>query len=199
MTKNLLSLSKSIAVSTGIAMVVMFYLVPVVQAQQTSSVIEELSEAGLALQVDQPEGAILAVSLPDVYILPDSFLYWIVEFWEEVQYVLTEDSDERVELMFTFAEKRLAETIKLIEKDRADFAALTIERYQNELDAAMDIVDSLPQKDRAAGLSRISEQAWYQKAFMRIMQADGISDLFFSSGARVGESSEIPGIELQSL
>lgn len=138
-----------------------------------------LEELGVAIRTDQPEGAVLAVALPDVYILPDSKLYWIVRLWESIQLIFAEDPAERADLLLELSKKRLSETYDLLKKDKISLAATNVERYKQQLQQALGIVQDLPdstmQQER---YDAFGEQVWYQKALTNVIQVEGLSNIF---------------------
>jgi len=138
-----------------------------------------LEELGVAIRTDQPEGAVLAVALPDVYILPDSKLYWIVRLWESIRLIFAEDPAERADLLLELSKKRLSETYDLLKKDKISIAATNVERYKQQLQQALGIVQDLP--DSALQQERydaFGEQVWYQKALTNVIQIEGLSNIF---------------------
>lgn len=158
----------------------------VLQAQEPGSTpsfdtssVTALEDLGVAIKTDQPEGAVLAVALPDVYILPDSKLYWIVRLWESFQLIIAEDPEERADLLLELSKKRLSETYTLLKKDKVSVATTNIERYKQQLQQALGIVQDLP--DSAMQQERydaFGEQVWYQKALTNVIQIEGLSNVF---------------------
>lgn len=172
-----------------------------VDLDQESNINQQLEHVGVVIRMDRPEGAILAVALPDAYILPDSPLYWIVKFWESLTLFIADSPEEKSELLFSFAEKRLAETMKLLEKENILQAAANLERYKGQLNQAttaiQDVSDHQVQEQR---YSRLEEQVWYQKALLRIIDTESIANILTDvTGAFAPQSGGQAGIELEPI
>ncbi len=172
-----------------------------VDLDQKSNINQQLEHVGVVIRMDRPEGAILAVALPDAYILPDSPLYWIVKFWESLTLFIADSPEEKSELLFSFAEKRLAETMKLLEKENILQAAANLERYKGQLNQAttaiQDVSDHQVQEQR---YSRLEEQVWYQKALLRIIDTESIANILTDvTGAFAPQSGGQAGIELEPI
>jgi len=151
-------------------------------------------DLGVAIRTDQPEGAVLAVALPNVYILPDSKLYWIVQLWESIQMIFAEDPQERADLLLELSKKRLSETYNLLKKDNVADATGNIERYTQQLRQALGIVQELPdsrmQQER---YDAFEEQVWYQKALSSVIQVEGLSNIFADVTSSLGEVTQGSG------
>ncbi|MCA9390347.1 hypothetical protein KC571_02980 [candidate division WWE3 bacterium] len=148
------------------------------EIQNGLTVSEKLEALGLTIQVDKPEGAILAFSLPDVYILPDSRLYWVVQLWESVSLLWADTPEEKSDLLFYFSEKRLSEIIALFEKNDSEAALTTIDRYKGQLSQAINSINEIQNTDdRDKRYSNLEKQVWYQQALNKLAEAQGLSDL----------------------
>ena len=66
-------------------------------------------------------------------ITPDSPLYGVDRFVENVQVVITTDELKRAELRYKFAEERLAEANDMSKKNKTELADRAVEDYENEL------------------------------------------------------------------
>lgn len=170
-------------------------------SEQSSETTQTLEELGVAIKTEQPVGAVLAVALPDVYILPGSRLYWIVQIWESIRLLITEDPAERAEVLLGYSKKRLAETYALVQDNSLDTALQTIERYKVQLNEALtqmqDIPDSAKQQENYNG---VQEHVWYQKALHSIITAKGITDAFAGMANAVTDSADTRGsLELEAL
>ena len=122
---------------------------------------ETLSDLGITIRLDKPEGAILAFSLPDVYILPDSKLYLVVKFWESLQLLWADTAEEKSDLLFHFSEKRLAETVQLLEEEKSEDAVVNLSRYRGQLSQALSHVAEIEKgAGRKQGYNRIGEKIW---------------------------------------
>lgn len=153
-------------------------------AHTTATAFEDL---GIAVRTDKPEGAVLAVALPDVYILPDSKLYWLVQLWESIRIIFAEDPQERADLLLEFSKKRLSETYDLLKKENVSVAVTTVERYKQQLQEALGAVQELPSGAmQQEGYDAFEEQVWYQKALTNIIQVEGFSSIFADISGTLG-------------
>jgi len=76
-------------------------------------------------------------------ITPDSPFYFLKEWIEEIQVMFTFRAENKVELLNRFAEKRLAEAQKMIEKGKTDLAEKCLSRYEKHLNKTQDIIEKL--------------------------------------------------------
>lgn len=66
-----------------------------------------------------PEGAILLLNLPSVYVLPTSPFYPLILIWEQLRLFLATTPEERTALFLSLTERKMAETVGLLESSRA--------------------------------------------------------------------------------
>lgn len=172
-----------------------------VNLEHEGGINQQLEQVGVVIRMDRPEGAILAVALPDAYILPGSPLYWLVRFWESLTLFIADSPEEKSELLFSFAEKRLAETMKLLEKEHVFQAAANLERYKGQLnEATTAIQDVSDQQVREQQYSRLEEQVWYQKALLRIIDTESVANILSDvSSAFAPQFGGQAGIELEPI
>lgn len=62
-----------------------------------------------------PEGAVLLLNLPNVYLLPTSPFYPLALFWEQIRLLLTTTPEKRTELFLLLAETKMVEVVRLQE------------------------------------------------------------------------------------
>lgn len=163
--------------------------------------LDKLEKYGVTVQIDAPEEAILAVALPDVYILPNSPFYLLVKFWESLTLLWADTPEEKAYLLFEYAEKRLAETLKLIKKEDDSAALTNIDRYKGQLSQAINTLQEVSDLDkREQQFNRLEEQVWYQRALARVLHAEGLSDLFTETSEDFSTVIEQRGgIELKNI
>lgn len=144
----------------------------------TENLSQTLQELGLTLELEKPEGAILAFSLPDVYVLPDSPLYLLVQVWESLNLLWADTPSERSRLLFLFSERRLAETLSLLQENETEYATQNIERYKSQLSQAISNIPEIEDGSaRQEGYNQLERQMWFQKAFNSVVKAEGITDV----------------------
>lgn len=65
----------------------------------------------------------------DPGVTPDSFFYSFDQFWEDIQLYFTRDSEKEANLLYRFAQERLAEANVLSDEDKEKLVSKTIEDY----------------------------------------------------------------------
>jgi hypothetical protein len=98
--------------------------------------------------------------LPDPGILPDNPFYFLKSWSEGIGTFFTFDEVRKAERFLDLSEKRLAEAKALVEKGSMDHATRAIERYEEQLEQAMQRAESGKEKgmDTDEVLERISER-----------------------------------------
>ncbi|MDO8886645.1 DUF5667 domain-containing protein [Candidatus Oleimmundimicrobium sp.] len=76
-------------------------------------------------------------------LTPDSSFYFLKVWVEEFQLMFTFRAENKVELLNKFAEKRIAEAQKMIEKGKIDLAEKCLSRYEKHLNKTQSIIEKL--------------------------------------------------------
>ena len=129
--------------------------------------------------------------LPDVTLTPDSPLYFLKAWKEQIQLFFTFGEENKAKQYLHLAGVRLAEYQRMIEKGKTEIAEKTLAKYQNQLDRATKKMEELRSKgedvqdlvDRAAGatqvlrenLAKVPEQA--RKGLERAIEASQASSV----------------------
>lgn len=85
--------------------------------------------------VQQTEGQTV-----DAGITPDSILYSADKLFEDLQLLLTTDSEKEAELLLKFAQERLAEAKVMTEEEKTEFVKTAMDAYIETLDQAEEKV-----------------------------------------------------------
>lgn len=86
--------------------------------------------------------------MPEAGILPDSKLFTLELWWEDVQRFFTFDDVKKAELETKLAMKRMTEAEKLIEKGKTELAEKNLLRFQNRLEAAYEKAEQANEKGK---------------------------------------------------
>lgn len=108
----------------------LFFMVVPLQIEDHFSVSEPTIETA---------GSSLVVNLPEVHVLPTSPLYEVKRSWEHLRLFLSQDPQQKTELLIQFADLRLAEAMKLIESKKFDQADILLAEHQTYMDTAEEI------------------------------------------------------------
>lgn len=84
-------------------------------------------------------------------ILPDSPFYFLKTWKESIQTFFTFGAENKAEQYLHLAEVRLAEYQKMIEKGKIEIAERTFEKYERQLDRALEKVDEARMKGKDVG------------------------------------------------
>jgi len=76
-------------------------------------------------------------------LLPDSSLYFLKTWWENLQMFFTFNSVAKANLELKLANKRLVEAEKLIEKGKIDLAQRLLEKFQARIEKAIQRTEEL--------------------------------------------------------
>jgi len=76
-------------------------------------------------------------------LTPDSPFYFLKQWVEEIQLMFTFKAENKIELLNRFAEKRIAEAQKMIEKGKTDLAEKCLNRYEKHLNKTQGIIEKL--------------------------------------------------------
>ena len=125
--------------------------------------------------------------LPTVHILPDSPLYFLKTIKENTQLLVTRSDAGQADLVLKFAQKRLAEALKVAEKGKIHISEKLLDAFGKDVETAQQKI----REARARGektynlLVELQKTIIYQKSVIEKLQ--GEVD-FYSSG--VGERIE---------
>ncbi len=86
---------------------------------------------------------ILKINLPDVMILPDSPFYQVKTTIEEIQLFFASTDEQKLQLLLSFGQKRLAEALKLQDKNKPELAKQTLDTFDKTLKQAQEILSTL--------------------------------------------------------
>lgn len=81
--------------------------------------------------------------LPEAGITPDSPFYFIKSWKEQIQLFLTFNTEQKAKQYLHLAEVRLAEYQKMVEKGKTKIAEKTLNKYQNQLNRALEKAEEL--------------------------------------------------------
>jgi hypothetical protein len=76
----------------------------------------------------------------DAGITPDSILYTADKLFEDIQLLLTFDSEAEAELLLQFAQERIAEAKVMTEQEKTEFVQTAVDDYLSTLQQAQDKV-----------------------------------------------------------
>ncbi|MDO8429941.1 MAG: DUF5667 domain-containing protein [bacterium] len=86
------------------------------------------------------------VELPDPGTTPDSALYFLKSWREQIQVFFTLDAKNKAEQFLHLAAVRLAEYQKMIEKGKKEIAERTLAKYEEQIKRATDKLKELKDK-----------------------------------------------------
>lgn len=72
--------------------------------------------------------------LPKVSLTPDMPLYFLKSWGEEIRIALTRSAQKKIELRINYAQERLAEAYKVIEKEKLSVADKLLKKYEKEME-----------------------------------------------------------------
>ncbi len=137
---------KTIALSIFVVIGFLIIMPRISYAQQTTETDEQKQQDSL-----DKITKILQLNLPDVTILPDSPFYQIKTTIEEIQLFFANSDEQRLQLLLSFGQKRLAEALKLQNKDKPKLAKQTLETFDKTLEKSQELLSTLNLKE---GLSQ---------------------------------------------
>lgn len=129
-------------------------------------------QQNLAVAYQAPQSSAEALlSLPNVYVLPGSFLYWFKHLVEDVRLMLAADEQERSQLMLEFSQERLAEGYQAIKDSNWPAAKEAFASYQSTQEELAKSVSVLQQSDGNVDdlLDQLSRQLGVQQALEKLV------------------------------
>ncbi len=88
--------------------------------------------------------------------LPDSSLYFLKTWKEKIQLFFTFNAEKKAQQYLRLAELRFSEYQKMLEKGKNQVAEKTLNKYQNQLDRALQKAEEL--KDKGKDIKNLSEK-----------------------------------------
>jgi hypothetical protein len=124
-------------------------------------------EQNLAVAYQPPQASAEALlTLPTVYVLPGSFLYWFKHTYEQLRLMVESDPQKRTALLLQFSQQRLAEGYQALQKQDWSVAKQSFANYQQDQKAASQQLNALQanKKDVNSLLDVLRLQLGVQKA-----------------------------------
>lgn len=91
---------------------------------------------------------VAAQTTDNVGTLPDSPFYFVKSWQEGIQTLLISGAENKSKQYFHLAELRLAEYQKMVEKGKDKIAQKTLEKYQRQLNQALEQVDKMKKENK---------------------------------------------------
>lgn len=126
-------------------------------------------EEATALVAEKEVTQIGDVSLKDVGLLPDSFLYPMKTWWEEVRLFFAFSDEKKAELELKFANRRLLELKKLCdEKDKCELAEKLAPKFQNRIERAIQKMEKAKENGKSVDeiIEKLKENQERQQAVL---------------------------------
>ena len=131
--------------------------------------------------------------LPTVHLLPDNPLYFLKTLKEKVQMVFTRDTSNQANLLLDFAQKRLAEAVRVAEKGKGHISEKLFESFGQDIKAAQGKIAEV--KDRGEKtyglLVRLQETVIYQKEVIEeLREVTELDSFLVEVDQELGEATE---------
>jgi hypothetical protein len=112
--------------------------------------------------------------LPAVSLLPDNPLYFLKTLKENIQLTITRSSSGQANLLLDFAQKRLAEALKVTEKGKVHISEKLFAAFGRDIEAAKEkIGEAKRQGEQTRGLLiKLQQTVDYQRAVLEKMQEE---------------------------
>ena len=112
--------------------------------------------------------------LPTVHILPDNPLYFLKTIKEKIQLAFTRNTSNQANLLLSFAQKRLAEALKVAEKGKVHISEKLLEAFGQDIKLAQEKITVAKAKgERTYGLLvKLQETVVYQKEVIEELQIE---------------------------
>jgi hypothetical protein len=134
--------------------------------QATDPALDALQQ-NVAVAYQPPQASAEALlSLPSVYVLPGSFLYWFKHVVEEVRLLLAANPQQRSALLLEFSQQRLAEGYQAISQQNWPAARQALQEYQRQQDDLSKSLSALQQNNQNVDslLDQLRSQLGVQQA-----------------------------------
>lgn len=99
----------------------------------------------------------IALGQDDTGLTPDNPFYFLKSWKEKVQTFFTFGAENKAKQFLHLADVRLAEYQKMVEKGKTEIAEKTLEKYQNQLDRALNKIEEV--KIKGKDIKELSEKA----------------------------------------
>jgi hypothetical protein len=112
--------------------------------------------------------------LPAVHILPDNPLYFLKTIKEKVQLFFTRNTSDEVNLILGFAQKRLAEALKIAEKGKVHISEKLFEAFEKDIEAAQEKIKGARERGEKTYhlLTELQKTVAYQKSVIEELQGE---------------------------
>ncbi|MBI4991721.1 MAG: hypothetical protein HZB99_00695 [Candidatus Harrisonbacteria bacterium] len=116
---------------------------------------------GMSLSHGQEEKSAMAgvdkFSLPEAGLTPDSPLYFLKSWKEQIQLFFTFGAENKAKQYLHLAGVRLAEYQRMVEKGKTEIAERTLQKYEDQLGRALKKAEEL--KDKGQDIKKLAEEA----------------------------------------
>ncbi len=118
--------------------------------------------------------------LPTVHILPDNPLYFLKTLKEKVQLLIIRSASGQADLFLGFAQKRLAEALKVAKKGKVHISEKLFEAFGRDIELVQEKIKEAKRKGEQTRdlLVKLQETVAYQKSVVEKMQEEAS---FYSS------------------
>lgn len=115
-----------------------------------------------------------AEDLPTVHVLPDNPLYFLKTLKEKVQLLIIRSASGQADLLLKFAQKRLAEALKVAEKGKVHISEKLFEAFGRDMEVAQEKIKEAKRKGEQTRdlLVKLQETVAYQKSVIEKMQEE---------------------------
>ena len=87
-------------------------------------------------------------TLPSPGLIPDSPFYFLKVWKEQIQLFFTFGAENKAKQYLHLSDVRLAEYQKMIEKGKTEIAQKTLDKYEKQLNRAIEITEELKNKGK---------------------------------------------------
>ena len=115
-----------------------------------------------------------ADNLPAVHILPDNPLYFLKTIKEKVQLLVTRNTSNQADLLLGFAQKRLAEALKVAEKGKPHISEKLLNAFGKDVEAAQQKIKEVKERGETTYnlLVELQKTIAYQKSVIEKLQGE---------------------------
>lgn len=163
---------------------VMVWLPPLAQAEDPAI---QVLQQNITVAYQPPQASAEALlSLPSVYVVPGSFLYWFKHVIEEIRLVLAADPQQRSGLLLEFSQQRLAEGYQAMQHQDWQSAKRALHDYQYTQDELAKSLQSMQEDNTDVDelLQQLKRQLGVQQAL----------DMYVDSKAPAKDAEEISAL-----
>lgn len=161
---------KVLAMTMSLLIMVWVWM-PVISLAEDPAV--EALQQNVAVAYTPPQASAEALlTLPTVYVLPGSFLYWFKHVYEEIQLVFASDPQDRSALLLKFSRARLAEGYQALGQENWSAATESFKEYQQTQEEVAQLLADLQsrKKDVTQLLDQLKAQLGVQQAIDQFSQ-----------------------------